>query len=277
PALPRESNELIEQLGLVLVPPGAESIAVLQPAFSAREVMAGMRLQFSLLGLDWTLSYAHGRDSIPALSGSHALLTADPGLGCAPAGSNCLVVQRVDLVYPKVDVIGLDFRTDLWGIGLWGEAALVVPRKLDSPMMLDWGNGTASEVAAIKVIEDEPFVKWVLGGEYTFDGGWYLNLQWVHGFFTEQSGHALHDYLFGIVRKTMLSERLRFEISGGGELARRAGDDSWAWVFIGEVGYKPSDAVELVLGGALARGQNGTSFTMFEPLDQVYLKALAYF
>ena len=133
------------------------------------------------------------------------------------------------------------------------------------------------DTGSIEVIADEPFVKWVLGGEYTFSGGWYLNLQWLHGFFTEQTGHALHDYLFLVLRKSFLSERLKAELTLGGEFDGTRGRRALAGMVMAELSYQPSEAVFVVLGYALARGQDGTSLSLFEPLDQLYGKLLLYF
>lgn len=272
PRLPAQAQQLIEQLGLAVVPPQAQQMVLQRPAFSAGEVLAGARLAFTLFASDWSLSYFHGRDNVPAVAGSRARIASGSDAGCPDPGSSCLLVDEVSLNYPRLDVVGLNFRTDLWGMGLWGEAALVLPAGQRAPLQVSGLDG-----GSIEVISDEPFVKWVVGGEYTFSGGWYVNLQWLHGFFTEQTGHALHDYLFLVLRQSFLSERVKVELTLGGELDTTRGHRALGGVLIAEVSYQPSEAVFVVLGYALARGQDDTTLSLFEPLDQLYGKLLLYF
>ena len=94
----------------------------------------------------------------------------------------------------------------------------------------------------------------------------------MHGFFTEQTGHSLHDYLFLIFRKSFLSDRLKIELSLGGELDTTKGRRALGGLGNAMLIYKPFDGAEFVLGYVMARGEDKASFEIFEPLDQVYLK-----
>jgi len=259
--------KLLEALGLDLAPPQNSSLVAVAPEFTAAEMLAGGRLKFSLSGVDFSLVGFHGRDNVPALR-ERTLTFDDSASGrCPQAGRSCLVVEEVRLGYPRIDLFGLDFRADVFGVGLWGEAALVFPRRQDAVF---WYSG--SELARLKVIEDTPFTKWTLGAEYTFSGGWYFNLQWVHGFFTEQTGHQLHDYLFLVMRKSVLYDRLQFELSLGGELDHTRGRQALGAVGIAEISYRPVDGARLSLGAAKAWGEEGTRLSLFEDLTQVFLK-----
>ncbi|HUU00292.1 MAG TPA: DUF1302 family protein [Myxococcota bacterium] len=272
PAIDPQMLALLESLNTDLVGPDNDAIRTLAPGWNAGNIMAGARIKWLLFDIDMSLSYFHGRDSIPVLGGSLGEFASSADQGCPIEGRGCLIITGVDLVFPKMDVLGFDFRADVWGIGVWGEAGLFFPQGLTAITTVAGG-----EMARIKVIDDQPFTKWTLGAEYTFTGGWYLNLQWVHGFFTEHSGHDLHDYLFAVFRKSLLSERLKFELTLGGELDTTRGRDGLAGLLEATVSYQPFDGAEVLLGYIMTRGEGGTGLDMFEPLDQVFLKFTAEF
>lgn len=274
PDVPPEMMQMLADLDMDLVPPGLEQIRVATPAWRASEVQAGARVRWAMLGFDWTVSYFHGRETIPVPRSTTASIASTVEDGCIPGGRpNCLVIAGVDLVYPRVDVVGFNLRGGIGDVGVWGEAAVIFPEQVIAETRLDSG----LPVGSLTAIEDEPFTKWTLGAEYTFEGGYFINLQWVHGFFTELTGHDLHDYLFLVLRKSFLSDRLKFELSLGGELDTGEGRHALGGLLSAEMSYKPFDGSEVVLGYVMARGQDGASFELFEPLDQLYLRIQADF
>ncbi len=272
PAIDPKMLALLESLNTDLVGPDNDAIHTIDPEWNAGNTMAGTRLKWSLLDVDMSLSYFHGRDSIPVLGASQGVFASSTEDGCPIEGRGCLIITGVELVFPEMDVLGFDFRADVWGIGVWGEMGLVFPHSLVAVTTVAGG-----EMARINVVDDQPFTKWTLGAEYTFVGGWYLNLQWVHGFFTEHSGHDLHDYLFLVFRKSLLNERLKLELALGGELDATRGRNNLAGLLEATIAYQPFDGAEVLIGYVMTRGESGTSLEMFEPLDQVFLRFKAEF
>ena len=268
PLMPSLSPDQMDLGGMDLVFPGNHVIRTLAPPWDLDNIMTGLRLKWSMLGFDWSLSYFRGRDTIPAPANSFGAVKSSREDGCPQDGTSCVIVTGVNLEYPRIDVIGFDFRGGIGDVGVWGEVGVIFPHAVIGSMRVE-GLG---EVAQFTIIEDDPFAKWTLGAEYTFKGGWFFNLQWVHGFFTEQTGHALHDYLFLVFRKTFLNERLKIELSLGGELDTTLGRQALGGLFHGMLSYKPFDGAEVVLGYVMARGEDRVSIEMFEPLDQAYLK-----
>ncbi|MBN2498678.1 MAG: hypothetical protein JXR96_29070 [Deltaproteobacteria bacterium] len=262
-------------LDLLVLQPGYEALLTDTPGAELANVMGGARVRWAIAGFDWTVSYAHGRQSLPVPKTVHATAGVD---GCPEGAENCLAValDEIRLIYPEIEVLGFDLRGDLGGVGLWGEVAVVFPRAVDTEIVT--GVPLLGEMRAeLVAIEEEPFTKWVLGAEYTFPGGYYFNLQWVHGFFAEMTGHKLHDYLFFIFRKSILADRLKFELALGGELDTTLGRRSLGGLGNLLITYKPFDGSEVALGYVMARGEDGTTLEMFEKLDQVYLRFRADF
>jgi hypothetical protein len=265
-------------LDLVTEPLGREVLKTATPAASGANVTGGLRLRWSLWDFDWTVSYARAREPIPAPrsvrgTGRIASTVED---GCPVPGRSCALVsvEEVTLVYPRIDVVGLNLRGGLGDVGVWAEVALIIPERLDTEVEVQL---LGPQRLGLTAIEPEPFTKWVLGAEYTIPGGYYLNLQWIHGFFTEATGHRLHDYLFLSFRTAILNERLRFELNLGGELDTTGGRRALAGLLSALVTYKPFDGSEVALGYLMSRGERGTSFQMFEQLDQLYLRFRADF
>ncbi len=265
----------MEGFQILVLPPGYDVLRTVTPAAEVGNVQAGARLRFSLLDLDCSLSYAHARQSMPVPTKVQATAGVP---GCPEGQANCLAVQMddVELIYPRVDVIGLNLRGDLAGIGVWAEVALMLPEQINTEILTEVPllGETAMELEAIS---DEPFTKWVLGAEYTFPGGFYTNLQWVHGLFVEMTGHRLHDYLFLVLRQSLLSDRLNFELSLGGELDTTLGRSALAGLGQIMLTYKPFDGSQVSLGYVLARGEAETSLEMFEALDQAFFRVRADF
>ncbi len=276
PLMPSIGEDIMAFPELLIREPGYEALRTTTPEAVVGNVMAGARIRWSVWGFDWSISYAHARETIPVPRRVNAVFESFvlPGQDDCPDDVDLCTridIDDVELIYPQVDVLGLNLRGSIWDIGVWGEAALIFPQRVDTKI-----EAPGFEID-IKAIEDEPYTKWVVGAEYTFPGGYYFNLQWVHGFFVEMTGHRLHDYLFLVFRKSVLSDRLRFEVSLGGELDTTLGRRAVGGLGNVTVSYKPYDGSEIVLGYMMARGESGTAFEIFEELDQAYLKFRADF
>ncbi len=277
PLMPNVGGDMMASPEVLINEPGYDVLRTTSPEPVAENVMAGARIRWSALGFDWSMNYAHARETVPVPSRVHAVVDSFvmPGdLDCPVDVDLCtrIDIDAVELIYPQVDVLGLSIRGSVWDIGIWGEAALIFPQGVDTEIVF-----AETDPIAIVAIEDEPYTKWVLGAEYTFPGGYFFNLQWVHGFIVEMTGHRLHDYLFLVFRKSVLSDRLRFEVSLGGELDTTLGRRAVGGLGNVVMTYRPYDGAQIVLGYLMARGEAKTAFEMFEELDQAYLKFRADF
>ncbi|UQA54706.1 DUF1302 family protein [Polyangium aurulentum] len=177
------------------------------PAFDDMQV--AYRIAGTIKEQDIALSYYNGRTDFPQPRSNHTRQTL--GKRCNPANANdCiegLLVTDVTLEYPRMHVYGLNATgevnpfswfnedTELSGIGYRFEGALVVPQRQSIKLTNDAlalgipqaageydydGDGRPGGREPL-VVDSTPFLKWVLGLDYTFGEHVYVNAQWVHG------------------------------------------------------------------------------------------------
>ncbi|MFQ5799404.1 MAG: DUF1302 family protein, partial [Bacteroidota bacterium] len=151
---------------------------------------------------DYSLSYFKGYDDIPILR----RVNLENGTGPGFSG-------RLDLGFPKMQVVGVDFATELFGAGFWGEGALFFPEEVILQTTI--GNVTSTNIE----MDDKPYFKFTLGGDYTFPNGFYVNGQWMHGFFNERGSNMLHDYFFLELEKKFLRDKVKMTLTGAMEVA----------------------------------------------------------
>lgn len=248
---------------------------IIAPEFKAKNFIYGLKIGHKGELMDFSLSYYHGYVNIPVLrdikieSSGFSLKSITPGL-----------------VFPKQDVIGLDTAMNLFDIGLFGEMALIFPQKV-SPLY--YINDTLIDNKDRKMyglpeggvsVEDTPFIKFAGGVDYTFRGGYYINLQYIRGFFNELSSSQVNNYIFVYMKKDLFDSRLEIHPSFGFEydtdndtlFEMERTDDEKAYIFALEVNYTPFSTGKITIGGAVARGDEGSNLKMFEKMDQVYLR-----
>jgi hypothetical protein len=180
------------ELGEVLAsgPTRVTEAAVNLPEHKIQNSQAGIRIKGRVLNQDVAVSYYYGRSRMPQPVLTRASYDRDKSI----------IDTRVDLYFPRMHVVGLELAGQIpWAksirdaikslkpVGWWLEAAAVFPQKLTlavyqsgfEPFMED---GELDYDSRPTVVEETPFLKWVLGFDYTFSKSWYANLQWVHGF-----------------------------------------------------------------------------------------------
>ncbi|MCX7040760.1 MAG: hypothetical protein NT005_16700, partial [Spirochaetes bacterium] len=118
------------------------------------------------------------------------------------------------------------------------------------------------------------YAKGVLGCDYTFPGGLYVNMQYSHGFFSEAAPEDLNDYL-------LLGAEWR--LPGGGVKLGPIGaavevDDwadignAWALVLNPELALYPMDNAEIAAGARWIAGSDSTSFGARKEENAVYMR-----
>jgi hypothetical protein len=241
----------------------------LQPESTVDEsALYAVKLSTVLWEYDVSLSYVSGRDDLPLANA--ARLTAVDDLG--------MVDLDVDLIYPNMQVIGADVAGQIKTIGVWAEGALFLPDKVALTTTLTTLEGIQSQGKTV-ALDDQPYFKYVVGMDYTFKNGWYINAQFIHGFFHERGQDALSDYLVFRTEKDFLNAELTIApfgialaIPDWDEL-----DRNYGLVGIPELTYRPVDNVELILGAYIITGKGPNMFSQIKNQDQVYFKAKVSF
>ncbi|NIO79384.1 MAG: hypothetical protein GTN68_02370 [Candidatus Aminicenantes bacterium] len=235
------------------------------PSQKPQNSMFGLKLAGMVSGWDYSFSYFNGYDDIPILR-QFGLAEVDK------SGPIQRFTARMEMTFPKMQVLGFDFATELFGIGLWGEGAVFFPKKALMLTVVETseGNQTYSSVA----LDDKPYLKYTLGFDYTFPGGWYLNSQWMHGFFTERGVDNLHDYFLSRLEKKFLRDEIKLVLGGVAIEVAEFSDlkNNYASAFFPELSYLPVDNLEISLGVFLVDGKPGTLFGSWSEADQAYFR-----
>jgi hypothetical protein len=254
--LPEDSSALVGvPAGL---PPVPVNLRVVTPGDDPRgNTTLGLRLAATLGGWDLAASYLYGRQSLPVVLRVTGL--PDPAVD-------------VELSYPRQHAAGLEAAGELFGIGLWAETAFFFP---DYTLVTDTtvlGGSRVEERAAW-------YAKWTAGLDYTFAHGLYANLQYVHGFYSENARDTLNDYLLLGLEWKLLRDRLKIGPLGVAlevdDLADPAG--TWGLVLSPEFNLYPVDAVQLTAGLRWFAGEPGTTFGGQKDAAELYLKAVFSF
>lgn len=142
----------------------------------------GLRFSTTLLNIDTALYYYQGNAAIPTLYNLTAGETINAGF-----------------LYPLLQMIGADLSGELWGVGFWAEAAYFIPEKVTAtaelPVLL---NGTFQVMEQHFDLFEKGYFKYVIGADYHLGSGFYINAQFLHGFFDESDFSSDSKTFFGI-------------------------------------------------------------------------------
>jgi hypothetical protein len=137
--------------------------------------------------------------------------------------------KTYQLSYYREQEAGFDFSKDLNIVLLWGEVSVTFPSEQKMDMnaltvqdvnlpMPGYTNITTNLMKENQtVISNEPYVKYTIGFDKSFDGGWYINFQYNHGFFNERGNNGperLQDYFLLRVEEKLLSDKLKLAVTG---------------------------------------------------------------
>ncbi len=239
-------------------PEGNQTLDFKLPALDpAENATLGLRTTTFLFGWDISLSYIYGREDLPRATEVVGTLVLPP--------------PDFDITfdYLRQHVIGLDIAGELLGIGLWGELAVFVPEKLTLVTdMTALGQGRIEE-------DTSYYVKALVGLDYTFVNGIYINLQYAHGFPYENSSDDLGNYLFLGLEWSLCDDKVLIGPIGVAlevdDLADLSG--TWALVVNPEFSFYPVDAAQLSFGVRWIEGEDGTLFGLWKEHDEIYFKA----
>ena len=226
-----------------------------------------VKIATNLFDYDVSLSYFKGRDDLPLIN----------KVSLNPVDTLGMMDIEAEMIYPKMQVIGADFAGSLGSIGIWGEGALFVPQKVNMTTILPtpYGIQTQQSIA----LDDKPYFRYVLGGDYTFKNGLYLNAQFLHGFIHERGENNLNDYIAFRFEKKFFNDKLKVVPFGGAIGINDWSDIKNNYGYVGnpEITYYPEDNIEIVIGGFWIEGKGKNMFSQIKNFDEVYMKAKVTF
>ncbi len=241
------------------------------PANNLREGSSvGLRWRGFMRGYDFSLSYVYGRDPLPLPTKIE--IQVDEATGD--------MLPKAFLAYPRHHVAGADMAGSIGRVGVWGEVAVFFPTKeirmdIDLPPVQLPLPLPDHEV----ILGKSPYAKFVVGSDYTFTSGTYLNVQYVRGFLHERGKDQLNDYLFLKAERNVLDYRLKVQPLAGGVSVTDWGDVSghYAIFYTPAITYQGIDNLEISLGGFLFGGKGDNLFAGLKDHNMVRLHLKASF
>lgn len=263
---------------------------VLMPPLTIKE-NSTVALKFGgrLAGVDFSVSYAYFRDGLPIASGLTLVpkaknvqeLTAD----IMSDGIIDIKEATAKLEYPRLHMAGFDFSGAIAKLGIWGEMGVFIPEKRTDMTVAFGGNDTLAQflsgmaassgmLASQKpALDNKPYVKFVVGLDYTFPADIYINAQYIHGFVHER-GDSIEDYLMANLDWNLLNDKLKLTPIGIGLEIKNFSKiaDNYAIVGQPQITWYPIDNAEIVLGARIIDGKNGTYFGRVKNDDEAFVK-----
>lgn len=229
-------------------------VKAVMPSNSMKNSQFGARAKFNAGPVDFSLSYYYGRFGFPVAYTTVAdvitpayvpaptkFVTDEEELD--PQKFNVRYVAEV--MYPRMQVAGLDFAyssENQWVPGFFAEAAVIFPEKvqfgmeafLDGSNIMQHTNGN---------VPSTPFVKVTAGLDWSYRDWFYVNLQYVRGFFDEfNDKYGLHNYLIFATEFKFKQNEVQLRMAGAFN-----GDDLSA-VLYPQLTWIVAPSVELVGG-----------------------------
>ena len=223
--------------------------------------IAGLKLKTNFRGYDFSLSYVRGRDDLPLLRDIVVEKVS---------GQEAEVLTR--LVYPRLDILGFDLAGALGSVGLWAEGAIFFPERVVGQTVFPVpGYGLISQ--PLIALKNEAYAKFVLGADYIFPSGIYLNGQWAHGFLHERGASELGDYFLFNLEWRLLRDKLKLmPLAGCIQISEwRDLKNNLALIFIPSFEYHPAANAEIAGGVRILDGR-GASFSRIKNRDEIFLR-----
>jgi hypothetical protein len=241
---------------------GTVTTNVTLPGLSlADSINAGVRIKGNLLGYDLSVSYLYGRQSLPMVDNVTLTSTGLPVVNAA-----------VDLVYPRQHVFGADLAGSVFGIGVWAEAAVFLPEKITYTQDSSALGGSVLQTTAL---DGAPYLKYVVGGDYTFRGNVYLNAQFVHGLFQEAGAANLHDYFSLNLDWRLFDDKLKltplsflFEVGNWSDIP-----NNYALLAAPSITIHPMDNAEFSIGFHWIQAASSTVFGALSGKNELFAHA----
>jgi len=240
------------------IPLGTVTTNVKLPDLSlADSATAGIRIKGNLLGYDLSISYLYGRQSIPLVDS----VVVDASVNVT-----------AQLVYPREHVFGADMAGSIGGVGVWAEAGVFLPEKVTLTTDL---SALAMGVKQSTVLDNAPYVKYIVGADYTFPGNVYINAQYLHGLFQEAGTANLEDYFAVNLDWKLFDDKVTISPFNFLLEVRDWTDIPNNYAILGapSVSFRPMDNAELVIGIHWIQAASSTAFSGMSGKNEVFAHA----
>jgi hypothetical protein len=239
------------------------------PEFNIVNSLYGAKFAFSFPRLDLSANFVSRLNDIPYVRSIAVTTDATPSISS----------KAYTFAYYREYECGLDAAWDLGLLVLRAEGALFFPEnEIETTTYL---NGMA--IATATAVSVDPYVKYTIGFDSNLGAGFYLNIQYNHGFFNERGNSGperLQDYLLARLELSVLADTLKFGLTGLGNVNNmyEAFGESDPFGYMADNGglmggfdieYKPSVSVSLKAGVMIFDGAN-CSIAQMKDRDLVF-------
>ena len=228
---------------------------------------AGLKFKGFTAGFDFSLSYVWGRDGLPI--GTYNTFTPVDTMGGISIHS--------DLSFYRTHIFGADLAGSIGGVGVWAEAAAFLPENevvMINDLSAMYPMSPVPVTQDTTVLEKEIYTKFVIGADYNFANGTYLNFQYLHGFVNERGKENLNDYFFVQLDKKFFDDKLKVAPLAGGFIVSDWEDveNNYALVYVPSVSYMATDNAEITLSAAIFDGKGDNVFANFNDYNMLMFK-----
>ena len=233
----------------------------------AESSTAGIKFKGFAAGLDFSLSYVWGRDGLP-VSTYNTFMPVDTTGG---------ISINSDLSFYRTHIFGADLAGSIGGVGVWAEAAAFLPENevvMTNDFSAFYPDSPVPVTQDSVVLKNEVYTKFVIGADYNFANGTYLNIQYLHGFVNERGRDALNDYFFVRLERKFFEDRLKIAPLSGGFIVSDWKDieNNYTFIYIPEISYMATDNAEITLSAALFDGKGDNVFANFIDYNMMMFK-----
>ncbi len=224
---------------------------------------AGARFKGFVSSVDFSVSYALGYEGIP-FNTRNSISAVDFTGG---------VAVRSEASFLRTHTIGADMSTSIAGIGFWAEGALSIAAE-DVVLRTDLSAFSIPLQEQILIAKSKPWFKFVVGGDYHFADGSYLNLQYLHGFLHERGPKELNDYFFVRYDKKFFNEKLTVSPVSGAVVIPDWNNIGtvYSWMYMPEVTWKVVPDAEVGVSTLFIDGKGAGMFSQLRDFDMMMIK-----
>jgi len=182
-----------------------------------------------------------------------------------------------DLSFYRTHIFGADMAGSIGGVGVWAEAAAFLPENdvvMTNDLTAFYPTSPVPVTQDSTVLKKEAYVKFVVGGDYNFANGHYLNFQYMHGFINERGRDALNDYFFVQYQMKFFDDILKFTPLAGGFIVSDWDDieNNYAIIYAPELSYMATDNAEISVSAALFDGKGDNMFASMKDYNMLMFK-----
>ena len=233
----------------------------------AESSTAGLKFKGFAAGFDFSLSYVWGRDGMPI--GIYNTFTPVDTIGGISINSQ--------LSFYRTHIFGTDMAGSIGGVGVWAEAAAFMPENeviMTNNLSAIYPMSPVPVTQDTTVLDKKAYVKFVLGADYNFANGAYLNVQYLHGFINERGTDNLNDYFFVQLDKKFFDDKLKIAPLAGGFIVSDWEDveNNFAIIYVPNISYMATDDTEISLTAAIFDGKGNNMFANLSDYNMMMFK-----